>query len=439
MHPSTSERGQAAFFVLLALIPICLATGLVVDVGMAYYTKNSARTAAQTAALAAAQAAIDGIYQGGTYTCGSLGLGCQTTPGACPTTGNLYQGCLYATANGFTNTTGGAQTVLIDAGIGTPPVANITNANYWVRVQIIQKNPLTFGATTGLSFMNVAATAVAAAVNMMPLNCVVALSPNANAALNLVGNVTLTTTDCGVAVDSNSSTALSANGSTILSASSIGVVGGTNTGGTTVTPTPVTGITPFRDPLEGVPAPTVPSACPTSSPATTGSGRDITYSPGVYCGGLSIGSNTNVTLNPGTYFLVDGGLSIPGNATLTGTGVTFYLTSANSSCSSCTISMSGTPSGNLSAPTSGPLQGILFFGDRNVSMGQSTIVGNSGFNLAGAVYLPNSAVSISGDATSEQMMLVANTVSMNGNVTLTINPEAAPSPIIPQISAALIQ
>jgi hypothetical protein len=407
---------------------------------MAYYTKNSARTAAQTAALAAVQAAIDGIYQGGTYTCGSLGLGCQTTPGACPTSGNLQKGCLYATANGFTNASGGAQTVLIDAGTGTPPVANVTNANYWVRVQIIQKNWLTFGATSGLQFMNVGATAVAAAVNMMPLNCVVALSPNAPTGLDLVGNVTLTTTDCGVAVDSNSPTALSANGSTILSASSIGVVGGTSTGGTTVTPTPVTGIAPFRDPLEGVPAPTVPSSASSCSSNASAITVGNSAAPGVYCGGISIPSNTNVTFSPGTYFLVNGGLSIPGNATVSGTGVTFYLTSnSGSSCSKCTINMAGTPNGTLSAPTSGPLQGILFFGDRNVAAGQSTIVGNSGLNIAGAVYLPNSDVSISGDATSEQMMLVANTVSMNGNVTLTINPASVPTPITPQISAALIQ
>jgi putative effector of murein hydrolase len=36
-------------------------------------------------------------------------------------------------------------------------------------------------------------------------------------------------------------------------------------------------------------------------------------------------------------------------------------------------------------------------------------------------------------------MLVASTVSMNGNVTLSIDPESTTSPITPQISASLIE
>src|SRR5690242_697104 len=387
MHASKHERGQVMLIVLLTLLPLCLIVGLVVDLGMIYYTRTSARTAAQTAALAAIQSALDGIYRGGTYTCGSQGLGCQTTPAACPGTGNLQKGCLYATANGFTNMAGGSPSVLFDANTGAPPVANVTNANYWVRVQIIQKNWLTFGAVTGNPSLNVVGSAVAAAVNMMPLNCIVALSPSAAAALDLIGNVTLTTTDCGVAVNSNSSTALSANGSTILSASWISVVGGTSTGGTTVTPTPTTGVTPVPDPLEGVPAPTVPSGC--SHPAPTTSGGITTYYPGNYCGGLSFGNNDNISFSAGTYILEDGGVTVGGHATLAGSGVTFYLTSSSSSCSSCLIDMHGTGAVTLSAPTSGPLQGMLFFEDRNVTGGSSTIVGNSGLHLAGAAYFPN--------------------------------------------------
>lgn len=169
MHASKHERGQVMLIVLLTLLPLCLIVGLVVDLGMIYYTKTSARTAAQTAALAAIQSALDGISHGGTYTCGSQGLGCQTTPAACPGTGNLQKGCLYATANGFTNVAGGSPSVLFDGNTGAPPVPNVTNANYWVRVQIIQKNWLTFGAVTGNPSLNVVGSAVAAAVNMMPL------------------------------------------------------------------------------------------------------------------------------------------------------------------------------------------------------------------------------------------------------------------------------
>jgi hypothetical protein len=432
MRRSKHQRGQAIAFVMLAMIPVCLVVGLVVDVGIAYYTKTSARTAAQMAALAAIQSAMDGVYAGGTYTCGSQSLGCQS-PGACPNSGNLQKGCLYATADGFA--TGGSQTVLIDANTTIPPVANITSANYWVRVQIVQQNRLTFGAMTGMQWLNAGETAVAAAVNMMPLNCVVALDASASSAIDLIGHVNLTTTDCGVAVNSNSSTALATNGNTILSASSISVVGGTDTSGS-VSPTPVTGIEPFPDPLEGVPAPTVPSGC--SHPTPTTANGITTYYPGNYCGGLSFGGGANAAFSPGTYFLISG-LSISGNATLTGSGVTFYNT-FNSTYPYQGISMAGTGSVTLSAPTSGSFEGMLFFEDRNAPTGaSSSIKGNSSLNLTGAIYLPKDALTFSGNASSQQVMLVADTISMNGNVTLAINPESAAAPLTPQIGAALIQ
>lgn len=436
MRRTRQERGQAMLFIMLAMIPMCMIVGLVVDVGMAYSTKTSARTAAEMGALAAVQSAIDSIYSGGSYSCGSLG--CQSAD-VCPTSGNLKAVCLYATTNGFTNAASGAQTVQVSAGTGTPPVPNVTSANYWVKVQIAQRNGLTFGAMSGLQWVNPTATAVAAAVNVIPENCVVALDRSAASALNLTGNVNLTTTDCGVAVNSSSSSALTATGSTILSASSISVVGGTSTGGTTVSPTPITGVAPFPDPLEGIPAPTVPSVCNNTFPHNPAINSTLTLSPGTYCGGLNIGANANVTFNPGTYYMVGGGISVSGSAALTGSGVTFYNT-FNATYAFQPINMVGTGATTLSAPTSGSLQGILFFEDRNAPTGNtSTIKGNSNASLAGAVYIPKNTLTFSGDATSQQLMLVADQVSMNGNVTLSINPESTPTPLTPQIVASLIQ
>ena len=77
-------------------------------------------------------------------------------------------GCQYATANGFTNATSGSQTVQISAGTGPPPVSNITSANYWVQVQISQKNWLTFAAMSGLQWLNPTATAVAPTAVLAP-------------------------------------------------------------------------------------------------------------------------------------------------------------------------------------------------------------------------------------------------------------------------------
>jgi Flp pilus assembly protein TadG len=224
MHRLNTQSGQALLLVMIAMVPICLVLGLVVDVGMAYFTKTSARAAAQSAALAAVQAAIDGISENGwtSYQCGQ-GPACQSSPASCTTSlaSNLQSACAYAEANGFA---GG--NILVDAGNGTPPgVDGVTGANYWVRVQITQQSPLTFGIFSGLQKLNVTASAVAAAANMMPLDCLVALNRSADDALSMAGNAVSRISGCGVGVDSNSSSALYVNGNTTLQAPWIRVVG----------------------------------------------------------------------------------------------------------------------------------------------------------------------------------------------------------------------
>jgi hypothetical protein len=427
--------------IMLMAVPMFVAVGLVVDVGWAYYTRQATHAAAQAAALAAVQSALDGIKAGGSYTCGSSqGLVCQAAT-ACPTTipspttDNLQNGCAYAIANGFTNGGPNGQTVTIAANIGAvpPPTVPGVNVNYWATVQITQQNPLTFGAVLGGSVFNVGASATAAAVNILAPNCLVALDRSVDAALSLTGHVTLAATNCGVAVDSSSSSALTMIGSSTLTAASIEIVGGSS--GSGMTPLPTTGIAPFADPLEGVPAPQVLSGCPTPSPTIVG--NTITYYPGKYCGGITVGGNTNAIFSPGTYTLMGGGLQVSGNATLTGSSVTFYNT-FDSTNTFAPIRMVGTGAVTLSAPTTGPLQGMLFFEDRNAPTGNTnTIVGNSGLALAGAIYTPRNALSFSGDAGSQQAMIVADTVSMNGNVHIDLTPDSA-IPITAQVAASLI-
>ena len=54
--------------------------------------------------------------------------------------------------------------------------------------------------------------------------------------------------------------------------------------------------------------------------------QNFTLDPGVYCGGITIGSNASVTLNPGTYIIKDGPLAVDMGAELTGVNTSFYLT-----------------------------------------------------------------------------------------------------------------
>jgi hypothetical protein len=174
-------------------------------------------------------------------------------------------------------------------------------------------------------------------------------------------------------------------------------VGGASYNGGTITPTPTTGTTAVADPLANLPAPAF-SGCNYSS--INVSGGNNTLNPGVYCGGISITGQANVTFNPGTYILNGGGFSSTSNNTvLSGTGVTFYNTSAGYTFAP--ISITGGTSLNLTAPTEGDYQGILFFQDHTINTGgSSSITGGTNSNLSGTIYMPTGDLSFSGNSTA---------------------------------------
>jgi len=145
----------------------------------------------------------------------------------------------------------------------------------------------------------------------------------------------------------------------------------------------------------------------------------ITLQPGLYYGGISITNNANVTFRPGTYILAGGGLSVTGNSTLTGSGVTFYNTTGLGGYAP--INLTGNETAHLSAPTSGPMEGILFFQDRAIASGStgSVVVGNSNSTFDGALYFPTTSLSYVGNSSiSGYTLLVADTLSISGNATL---------------------
>ena len=87
---------------------------------------------------------------------------------------------------------------------------------------------------------------------------------------------------------------------------------------------------------------------------------NATVSGGAQSG--NVNSNQTRTLNPGTYVIDGGDLSIGSQARVTGNGVTFILTSktaANNPNSIGQIKMNGGATLNLTAPSSGTYQGVL--------------------------------------------------------------------------------
>jgi hypothetical protein len=246
--------------------------------------------------------------------------------------------------------------------------------------------------------------------------CLALLNTTAPSAFNASGGATLQATSCGITVDSKSATAFNASGGSTVNAIAIAVHGGDSiSGGSTVTPAPVTGTASISDPLANLTAPTV-GGCSFTNTSVSG-GAVKTLGPGVYCNGISISGNSTVTFSPGgTYILKGGGLSISGGSSATGSGVTFYNTFGGG-YSYKGISISGGAGVTLSAPTTGSLAGILIFQDRNVLNGPvSSFSGGASLSLTGALYFPTTSVTYSGgtNAAGTYTIIVAQTATFSG-------------------------
>jgi hypothetical protein len=385
-----NATGQVMVLICVAIITIMGLIGLVIDVGSMQAQKQAMQTAADSAALAAAQEFNYGD--------------------------SVAAGQTDAASNGFTNGTNG-----VTVTINNPP-KNGPNTGVSGYLEAIVSEPMStyFLRPLGITSVTVSARAVASTGNGP--NCIYILDPSASGAMTINGNVSLQMS-CGLLVDSSSSSGMIVNGNVGISASTIGVVGGyLSNGNVTITPAVKKGIVAASDPLAYVPAPSY-GACNYNSFSLNGN-NGTQSSPyqmhsGVYCGGMSFNGNSYLHFNTGTYVIAGGGVTVNGNATMTGTGVTFYNTSGSSGYKG--IILNGNVTMNLSAPTSGSLEGMLFFQDRSVSgtSAGSTINGNSGSTIDGALYFPTTTLTYNGNSSSSgYSIIVADKWIANGNSSL---------------------
>jgi putative Flp pilus-assembly TadE/G-like protein len=140
---------------------------LTVDLGLSYFLKKTAQTAADAAALAGASAAMSNLGANTVPSC-ATNVTCQAIT-ACPSpvpnppTNNLHSACLYAQQHGFTQGgNGGVQNVTVAADVTpTPPTVPGVNVIYWVTVRVAQSVPGMFGSVLGFTNSTVAARATA--------------------------------------------------------------------------------------------------------------------------------------------------------------------------------------------------------------------------------------------------------------------------------------
>ncbi len=255
--------------------------------------------------------------------------------------------------------------------------------------------------------------------------CVIALEPSAPDAWRVSGGAVVTL-DCGVIVNSTDNRSIRVSGGgACLTATSISTMGGTQgscinseTGIETAVPDPM------NDPMDYL-SPPEDLGC--NHVAVFEVTVDTDLDPGVYCGGIDINGGPIVDFKPGEYILKGEGLSITGNATVTGDEVMFYLDPTTTGIlpdELQSVHLAGTADIQLSAQTSGEYKDVLFYQDAN-SPGNlvAKFNGSADSELNGILYFPNNAVEFSGNADpGGAVSIIARTVKFTGNTNLGSNP-----------------
>ena len=207
--------------------------------------------------------------------------------------------------------------------------------------------------------------------------------------------------------DSPAEPALTVSGTSRISAASVQVVGTVSeSGGGTISPTPITGIAPVSDPLAGL---AIPMMSPTrnSGPINATAGSQ-TYGPGLYTEIKASGNGTHLTLKPGVYIISGGGLSVTGSASITGNGVVIYNAGTSYPNAGGTyggITLNTTGSVNLSAATTGTYAGILFFQART-NPSPIAISGGSSVSVNGTIYAADAPLNIGGSVQMDDAFVV---------------------------------
>jgi hypothetical protein len=247
--------------------------------------------------------------------------------------------------------------------------------------------------------------------------CALALNTTANSALAVKGSSSATFDNCTVSSNSTSSSSVDMQGSARFTGDCIYAAGGFTQGGSsTVTMTKCQGVethsAPVPDPYSNVAVPTSPTGCVSGNIGSNNANTTVTptmiHSTGVpfirYC---SLSTSGHVTFQPGLY-IVDGAMSSNGQS-ITGAGVTFVIGG--------NVNLAGNIILNLSAPTSGPFSGLVFFGDRDATIETAKITGTTGSVVQGAVYFPTGDLEYTGSSAVNTgcTQVIANTISFAGS------------------------
>jgi hypothetical protein len=310
--------------------------------------------------------------------------------------------------------------------VNNPPLAGAyTGRSDAVEVIVSLPQVSMLSSIIGVSDVTHTARAVAV-VEVQGTACVFALDTMASSAVKIWGSTYVEAIGCVIGSNSNASNSIDLGGSSTLKAESlwaVGNVGQSSNASVTLAKPPTVDAWALDDPYDGLVMPPMGS-CTANNLSVNGT---ATLNPGTYCGGLSFGSQANVTLTPGTYYMDSGNFTVNGGAKIrcscpnSTDGVTIVLTSSTGWSNIGTVTINGGADVVLRAPTAAndPFKGLLFYQDPHASTsGLNKLNGGSSMTLTGGVYFPKQQIQFNGDndsAANTCTQIIARTVEFTGN------------------------
>jgi hypothetical protein len=390
------EKGSIMFLGALTMVVVTAFMGLAVDACYMYYHRRAMQAAADAGAYGGALEILRG------------------------NSSNITSAAKNdSSLNGFAD---GSDNVTVT--VNAPPTSGTkTGDTNFVEVIVSHPQPTWFMNILHFDTVQVKARAVAG-IGSTGNGCVYTLNRDTSNSNNgfFVNGTTNSAFACGVFSNAN----FRAVGGACVVAPTVNYTGtySNSSSGTDCGPGNVTAGVPVVDPLLNKFS--IPSygSCTANNYKVT-NGTTVTIPSGTYCGGISIsGSVQNIVFSGGSYILVGGGLTINGSVNVTGTGVTFFDTYPNSQSNKYgAISITGSGTVNLSAPTSGTYKGLLFYQDPRVSWSASngsSISGGANSVYDGIIYFPTTDLQYSGNSsatpngTDGYTILVGYDIKVNG-------------------------
>jgi Flp pilus assembly protein TadG len=282
--------------------------------------------------------------------------------------------------------------------------------------------PTWFGGLLGVSAFDLSVSAVA--VLRPGAACVITLDKTGAKALSLDSNAKIDSPNCEIHSNSTADDSLYAKSNAKIKSKKVCVEGDyVALSNASIQPTPNTACSAADDPFAHVPPPEY-GACNHTNKVIDN--KTQTLQPGVYCGGLHIKGNSNITFAAGEYIIKDGKFSGDSNTKMNGTGVGFYLTGA-----SALLEFSSNTQMSFTAPQSGALAGFIFYQDRNFG-GTHNVDSNVAAKLDGAMYFPKATLQTKSNSTwgtnSSCLMIIANRMHFDSNAGVNMDADFSKCP-----------